>query len=220
MTPVAVVVPVMRRPQNAARFMESFDSSGADGATVYAVADANDTDTIDAWRATGATVLISSRGHKFANKCQHAYLNTTEPWLLLVGDDVVFHPGWLQAALAAAGDRFHVVATNDLGNPWVMWGKHATHPLVRRSYVDASGNSWDGPGVVACEKYRHAWVDNEWSWKAIHERVFVFAEDSHVEHLHPTWSKGERDAVYDDGIAALMSDGRLFRVRSRRARCT
>jgi hypothetical protein len=210
---IAVIVPVMRRPGNAAPFMRSLRSSGA-AAAVYAVADEPDIETRQAWTDAGATVLITPTDHRFGPKVNHGYRSTTEPWVLVVGDDVIFHPGWDTAALAAAGDRFHMVATNDMGNPWVLRGEHATHPMIRRTWVDESGACWDGPGVVAHEGYRHAWVDNEWSAKAIAEGVFVFAEQARVEHIHPTWGKGVMDPVYAAGIAALGADGKLFHHRA------
>src|SRR5262249_39908541 len=49
----AVIVPVLGRPQNAAPFMESLKTSGAPLARVYAVADADDEDTVNAWKEAG-----------------------------------------------------------------------------------------------------------------------------------------------------------------------
>lgn len=214
MSELAVIVPVYRRPGNAAPFMESYWNSGAPG-KVYAVADIDDAETIAAWRAAGATVLISERGHRFANKAQHGYLHTIEPWILLTGDDVRFHEGWYQKAREAAGDRFHMVATNDCGNPYVQEGRHALHPLVRRSWVDEHGCSWDGPGVIAHEGYEHAFCDNEWSAVALAAGVFVFCPESVVEHLHPVWGRGRWDNIYRKGMDAINRDGKLFHRRAK-----
>ena len=49
----AVIVPVLGRPGNAAPFMESLKASGAPLARVYAVADADDADTAEAWARPG-----------------------------------------------------------------------------------------------------------------------------------------------------------------------
>jgi hypothetical protein len=130
----AVIVPVLRRPQNAAPFMRSLRASTG-LATVYAVADDDDPETAEAWAAAGAQVIVGDRV-TFARKVNLGYQKTSEPWLFLTGDDVKFHPGWLDHAQHVAGElKADVVGTNDLGNPRVLAGEHATHLLVRRSYV-------------------------------------------------------------------------------------
>lgn len=211
---VAVVVPVLRRPQNAAPFMRSLRASTG-LATVYAVADRDDAETGAAWAAAGAKVLLVDFDHlgTFPEKVNVGYAGTTEPWLFLAGDDVQFHPGWLDWAQHTAGDRFHVVGTNDLGNPRVLAGEHATHLLVRRKYVAGMGASWDGPGVVAHEGYRHWAVDDEIVTTAKARGVWTPCLDAVVEHLHPYLNKGEMDEVYKLGEANAQADVALFRSR-------
>jgi hypothetical protein len=212
----AVVVPVMRRPQNAKPFMESVRASTG-LAVVIAVADRSDPETGEAWERAGAVVVpFDDDGQSpgtFAEKVNaaHRFLEPEVwPWLFLVGDDVKFHPGWLDHAQAVAGTTHHVVGTNDLGNPTVLAGEHATHLLVRRSYIDEVGAGWDGPGVVAHEGYRHWFVDNEIVTAARQRRVWAMALGSRVEHLHPLWGKGEHDDVYALGTSHATEDRELF----------
>lgn len=214
--PTAVLVPVMRRPQNAAPFMASLRASTG-LATVYAVADADDTETIAAWTAAGASVLVRDGAEgTFAEKVNYGYRNTDEPWVFIVGDDVRFHAGWLDHAQAIAGDTRHVIGTNDLGNPRVVAGDHATHLLIRRSYVDEQGASWDGPKIVAHEGYRHWYVDDEIVTAAKQRGVWAMALGSVVEHLHPAWGKADTDDVYGLGQAHASEDQAVFEKRARR----
>jgi hypothetical protein len=221
---VAVIVPVLDRPANAEPFMRSLRASTG-LATAYAVCDADDDDTIAAWRAAGAqTILrevdwpadnadadVAARPGTFAQKANLGASKTSEPWLFLVGDDVKFHAGWLDHAQHVA-DIFgaSVVGTNDLGNPRVLAGDHGTHLLVRRSYVDEVGASWDGPGVVAHEGYRHWYVDDEVVTAAKQRGVWQMALGSVVEHLHPAWGKGADDEVYALGQESAEADRALF----------
>jgi GT2 family glycosyltransferase len=212
--PVAVVVPVLGRPEHAERFMDSLRATtDMTLATVYAVGQSDDEETLAAWEAAGATVLDSGEQVSFAAKCNLAYAKTGEPWLFLVGSDVRFHPGWLDHAQAAAADGASVIGTNDLGNPRVTSGEHATHLLVRRSYVDEHGASWDDAGVLAHEGYRHWWVDDELVTVAKQRGVWAMALASKVEHLHPAWGKGPMDAVYELGAKYVDQDKRLFEQR-------
>lgn len=212
---VAVIVPVMKRPRNAEPFMRSLRATTG-LATVYAVADEADTDTADAWEAAGARVLLvdHDRPGTFAEKVNHAAAKADEPWLFIVGDDVKFHPGWLDHAQHTAHTTgAQVVGTNDLANPRVMAGDHGTHLLISREYVDEQGASWDGPGVVCHEGYRHWYVDDEIVTAAKQRGAWAAALGSKVEHLHPLVGKAEDDEVYRTGQRRAERDGRLFRER-------
>jgi len=222
----AVIVPVLRRPQNAEPFMRSLRASTG-LATVYAVCEPSgeDEDTAAAWKAAGAEVLRGDdehvigedihdpTAHTFAEKANLGYRQTREPWLFLVGDDVRFWPGWLDHTQHAAGERFHVVGTNDLANSRVTSGEHATHLLVRRKYVDGMGASWDGPGVLAHEGYRHNFVDDEIVTAAKARGVWTPCLPAKVEHLHPFDGKAEMDEVYRLGAASAEQDLALFGQR-------
>lgn len=213
MSDVVVVVPVMRRPKNATKFMSSIRKATPEGvATVVAVCDDDDHETRRAWERRDATVLRAERGRTFPNKVQHAYLNTSESWILLVGDDVEFQLGWWDAAMAVA-DGHALISTNDCGNPYVTTGELAIHPIMRRTWVDESGGSWDGPGHIAHEGYTHGFVDWEWSTKARDEGMFVFASDCVVKHMHPVWQRGKWDSVYSEGIRRAARDSALFKQR-------
>ncbi len=213
--PVAVLVPVMERPQNAEPFMQSLRASTG-LATAYAICDAADTETWRAWYDAGATMVEAETGPTFAQKVNVGYRKSHERLLFLTGDDVRFHPGWLDhAELIAAVTGAAVVGTNDLGNPRVIEGDHATHMLISRGYVEETGASWDGPGVVCHEGYRHWFVDDEIVTAAKQRNTWAPSLGSVVEHLHPIWKKGEPDAVYELGQSHAKEDGRLFKGRLR-----
>jgi hypothetical protein len=214
--PTAVLVPVMRRPKNAAPFMASLRKTSS--VDVYALADAGDDETIRAWREVGAVVLIrryaADRGGTFAEKVNFGADSTSEPWLFLVGDDVRFRPGWLDQAQQTARDTgCAVVGTNDLSNPRVMAGDHGTHLLIDRGYVDKVGASWDGPGVVCHEGYRHWFVDDELVTVAKQRGQWAHAASSIVEHLHPLWGKADSDEVYALGQSHAEADAKVFAGR-------
>lgn len=215
----AVVVPVLGRPQNAKPFMDSLRASGADLAAVYAIADPWDETTAQAWTEAGASVLTlrdsSDLAGTFAEKINAGYQRTDEPWVFMVGDDVRFHPGWLDHAQHAARDGAHVIGTNDLHNPRVTAGEHGTHLMIRRAYVDERGAGWDGPKVVCHEGYRHWYVDDEIVTVAKQRGVWASATHSKVEHLHPLWGLAEDDDTYRLGQQSVDADRILFQRRSR-----
>jgi glycosyltransferase involved in cell wall biosynthesis len=211
----AVIVPVMKRPQNAAPFMASLRASTG-LATVYAVADKGDHETRAAWLAAGATVL-DAKGSHFAEKVNEGARRTSEPWVFVVGDDVRFHPGWLDHAQYVGNtEGVAVVGTNDGANPRVLTGEHATHLLIRRSYIDEVGASLDGPGLVCHEGYRHWYVDDEIVSAAKLRGQWGMSLAAMVEHHHPIWGTAPEDDVYKLGQLGAEADSKLFEDRMRR----
>jgi hypothetical protein len=209
---VAVIVPVLNRPQNAEPFMRSLIASTG-LAQVYAAC--SEEDDAKAWEAAGATV-VRTEGTSFAEKVNEAYQWTAEPWVLLVGDDVRFRAGWLDhAQQVAINTGAKVIGTNDLANPRVMAGEHATHMLIARDYIDELGASWDGPGVVCAEAYRHWYVDDEIVTAAKQRNVWAPALASIVEHFHPMVDKAEDDETYRAGQASAGRDKLTFSKRSK-----
>lgn len=225
---VAVIVPAMRRPDNVARLVRSLRASTG-LATVFFVCDGADKDEIAAVLAeqggrSDVELLVVTEGSRpgtFAEKVNFAAGRVLPPgeypWLFLAGDDVVFRPGWLDHAQHVA--RLYgadVVGTNDLANPRVMAGEHATHMLIRSSYVTSVGASWDGPGVVCHEGYGHWFVDDEIVTAARMRGVWQPALGSIVEHLHPITGRVEMDEVYELGQSKAGADRGRWEARLRR----
>jgi GT2 family glycosyltransferase len=217
---VDVIVPVLHRPQNVRPLMESLRASTG-LATAWFVGEEDDNEEHVEVVANGGQWISGPNAHTFAEKVNLAYRRLAmqgnpmgAPWVLLVGDDVRFRPGWLDHAQDVAR-RYDakVVGTNDLANPRVVRGEHATHPLISRAYIDEHGASWDGPGVVCHDGYHHWHVDDEIVVAAKQRGVFQAAMGSQVEHLHPIAGKAEMDDVYRLGEKHAAADQELFARR-------
>jgi hypothetical protein len=220
--PVDVIVPVLHRPQNVRPFLETLKASTG-LATAWFVCEPGDREEMDEVRRYGGKVI--QQAGTFAEKMNYGYdytytrrgakVGSAAPYIFMVGDDVMFQPGWLDhAEFVANYYKADVVGTNDLGNPRVQRGDHATHLLIRRSYVDSVGASWDGPGTVCHEGYRHWYVDDEIVTAAQQRQVWQMALGSIVEHMHPLWGKGVEDDVYRLGREAADKDEVVFGDRA------
>jgi glycosyltransferase involved in cell wall biosynthesis len=213
---VAVLVPVLNRPENVAPLVESFRATTKGDASLYFVCDEVDRAERKAIEAAGAKELLSDRGSTFAQKINSGLAQTTEPWALVAGDDVRFHPGWIAEARKLS-ERFDVIGTNDTTgapkNPEVAAGRHADHFFVRRAYVEKHGACLDGPGVLAPEAYRHWYTDKEIVGLAKARGVFAPCLDSVVEHLHPGYEGKERDGTYLVAVDAAEEDAHTFQSR-------
>lgn len=207
-----VIVPVLHRPQNIAPLMESLRASTGMAHALF-VCEEGDRVEADEVGRCGGSVLF--RSGTFAQKVNQAVARFPgKPWYFLCGDDVRFHPGWLDHALdAARRTGAKVVGTNDLANSRATRGDHATHMLIAADYIRDVGASWDGPGVVCHEGYRHWFVDDEIVTAAKQRGVWTPCLASVVEHLHPIAGKAADDDVYRLGRSEADADRRRFTRR-------
>jgi hypothetical protein len=155
--------------------------------------------------------LINLHGPTYAGAILTGYQQTDGEFLFAGADDLRFHPGWDLAALAV---NAQVVGTNDLCNPFVGAGTHATHYLVHRHYLDTVGGVIDqGPGSFLNTIYDHQYTDTEFVGTAIHRGVFAPCMESIVEHLHWSTGKSDPDATTVKTNARISEDEELFRSR-------
>lgn len=215
---IAVIVPVIRRPEAAARFMRSWRETTTGLSNVYAVSHSGDRETWLAWHQAGVHRVLRAPGPKYSTKVNTAYLWTSEPWLLLVGDDVEFTPGWEQAALKATEEPGAlVISTNDGTGRGEILSQLAVHPMFSRMYIDTVGASLDGPGTIAHEGYHHWYVDQEWSMLARARGHLVYAPKVLIRHLHPAFGTGEMDPIYELAQEGAEADRALCLARLERA---
>jgi hypothetical protein len=106
--------------------------------------------------------------------------------------------------------RIGVVGTQDLCNGRTLRGEHATHFLVRRSYMLERGTV-DERGKIFHEGYPHEYVDDELVGTARARGAWAFAEASIVEHLHPSVGKAPLDPLYEQQRARMRRGQRLRR---------
>lgn len=216
---IAVLCPVLGRPHNVEPFLESLQGTKSEYC-VYFICSPRDTGQIEECQSSEAEVIVvpwnPSRAD-FAKKINLAFDRTEEEWLFQAADDIRFKDKWDVHALAMAKrNGARVIGTNDLGNPSVLRGRHSTHTLFHRSYIEEYGSgTMDNTGRVFSELYDHQWTDNEFIMTATHRREFIYARNSIVEHLHPHWGKGAMDVTYEKATRSSESDMLLFKSRMR-----
>lgn len=174
---------------------------------------------------TARLLIVSGEGDElntYAVNVNKGIAQSTADWVLLIGDDVEFHEGWLAPARALS-DRYDVIGTNDslpgrVRNPLVANGTHADHMFIRRAYIDDEGSSLEGPGVCAPECYQHWYVDREIIELAKARKVFTPCLESVVEHHHPGYDGDEQaratDLIYSLPPLSGESDAKMWQKRA------
>jgi glycosyltransferase involved in cell wall biosynthesis len=202
---VDVIVPMMREA-NRQRFQDSFTATN-DGAAHLII---------------GQSEVDDSPRRSYSQNVNECLSRSHADWVLVVGDDCEFRPGWLEAARELS-DRYDVIGTNDsepgrVRNPLVANGSHADHFFVRRSYIDDEGASLDGPGVLAPECYRHWYTDREIIELAKARGVFAPCLDSVIVHHHPGYdgdeAAREADPIYMAAVTESDADHKTWMRRA------
>lgn len=126
-------------------------------------------------------------------------------WFGLGADDLLFHPGWIEAVWPLMQERWGVIGINDGADSFNRLG-WATHWLVSREFCMTHMG-----GVMVPPVYAHGMVDVEVCQLAQRLGMFTYAAGAKVEHLHPDWNKADRDALYERD---LRDDKRMFNIRA------
>lgn len=212
---LVIIVPMLGRAHRVDPLLESIRATCT--ARVLFAVTPGDEAVIDAIDAAGEQRITVPRRPvgDYARKINAGYRASTEQLIFCGADDLLFHPGWFEAATAELKPGVGVVGTNDLGSPRVLRGEHSTHSLVTRDYADHHGTI-DAPGAVMHEGYIHEYVDDELVGTARKRGAWAFASDARVQHLHPNWNP---DIVIDELYALQprrMRLGRSYYQRRKR----
>lgn len=211
---VAVLIPVLDRPHRVEPLVASLLATVPNARPVF-VCSPSDTTEIEAVKAQHVEPMVvewDPVSGDYARKINHAFRNTSEEWVLLAADDVLFQPDWFDAALRVySARRPCVIGTNDLGNPRVTSGQHSVYTLVHRAYGECG--TIDDPSCLLHEGYWHSFVDDEFIGTAMHRETYWHCQDSIIEHMHPHWGKGQMDKTYERGLLRFNDDRVLNRNR-------
>lgn len=215
---LCILVPVLRRPHRVKPLLESIRKATPGAETLFICSPGDDAERHAVHEGIEdfgqRFVDVTECDGNYAAKINHGRGVTSIPppdLLFLGADDLDFHPGWFEAAIAKLTPGIGVVGTNDLGSPRVIAGEHATHSLVTREY--AALGTIDEPDKLLHEGYPHEFVDDEFVETAKHRGAFVSAKDSHVEHMHPSWSKAPLDDLYRAQRSRMRAGRPIYNAR-------
>lgn len=209
MTELSILLPVLNRPHRVAPMLDTA-LAWTPQAEVLFIADPGDFEEIAELEKQGASWITVDGG--YAKKINEAIRRTSSPFVFTGADDLLFHPGWFEAAKAEMTDKIGCVGTQDLCNKRVLRGEHATHFLLARWYCELG--TIDGQDGPIFEGYKHEYLDDELVKTAKFRGAWAFANDSIVEHLHPDAGKAPMDDLYAARPKRMKQGARLHRERA------
>jgi glycosyltransferase involved in cell wall biosynthesis len=210
---IDILIPVLRRPENAQKVVDSIRASTMSEYRVLFICSPRDKPQIAVCTQTGAEVLLTDWNPgpgDYARKINLGFAQGDSEWVFQGADDIIFHANWDVAAIWASRNGKRVIGTNDLHNPSVRKGKHSTHSLIARSYVEERPATADESDPVLFEGYDHQYVDTELIEVAKRRKEFAFAGNSIVEHFHPNWGNAANDPTYRKAMRRAVADRNLY----------
>lgn len=210
-----ILVPVLGRPHRVEPLIESAIAAtpGLSLEQIYFIADPGDASEIRTIEAMGAPLLkVAANYPRKVNVAAKVAADNRAGLLFIGADDLDFKPGWYEAAVAHMRHPIRVVGVNDDIDRRGGKQNHATHFLIDATYLFEGTIDGVGPGLLH-EGYDHCFTDNEFIGTAKARGVYRYAEDSHVEHLHPLARKAETDPTYQRGMRRFAEDQALFYQR-------
>ncbi len=126
-------------------------------------------------------------------------------WLVTGADDVIWHDGWLDAALKTENKGF--IGLNDMHTPQ---DQYCTHYMVTRQFAKEHLG-----GVLQIPAYKSWYSDVEVCVRAKQAGAYVYAPDAIVEHVHPQDGKTPTDEIYERGAKYQAEDLVTFSYRMR-----
>jgi len=202
---VAIFIPTLYRAHNLPRLIDSLNRTG--DFTPYLMFPCDDADTLNFARDNRISYWCDQGDMRYVKRIQFMYENTTEPWFLTGSDDIVFHPGWYEAAQPYM-ETNTVISFEDLCNPNVP----GTNFLISRKYIETLSGVFDAPNTVLHQGYYHNFCDNELVGTA-RKRGMFFKCSGIIEHFHHTVGKAANDMIYEMAQANFHNDAALCHSR-------
>lgn len=200
------MIPTLGRAEKLPSVLENIKTTTKTPHRVYFIIEESDKKSQETLNDLDCEVIVGKFG-TYPNAINGAFPKTSEPYLFIGADDLKFTEGW-DVPLPTM-----VVGTNDLHNPSVLSGEHATHYFVNRKYIEETGGTFEEiPGKVLHE-YDHNYCDTEFVETARCRGVYSHNHDSVVEHIHPGWKLGKLDSTYKKGGKNYEKDMQTFQRR-------
>jgi GT2 family glycosyltransferase len=209
---VDIYIPTYGRADKIMGVLENIDKNTLPHHRVIFVVEQDDTRSMEVVQ-TLSKFVVNHRSRTYAGAINSAWEERQSDYFFCGADDLDFKLGWLEEALKCmeeSGKR--VIGTQDLHNPEVIAGEHATHYLIDGSYVKEHTGTIDQTFPVLYE-YDHNWTDREFIGTAKFREEFKMCTSSVVEHLHFSFGLSRMDATYEKSRKHITEDQRLYEER-------
>lgn len=176
---LAIWCPTYKRPHKLQEVATNIEQNTHSKFKLYWGCEPGDTESIEAAKATGHTVVINRGRMGYADTVQAMYEDSKEPIAFHANDDFYFPKDWDKPAMDYLKEHPEtlVLGVHD-GNSNTNF---YTISFIRRSYIKELSGVIDMPNRVFYP-YLHNFQDTEFSQTAIKRGVWASIPDACIEH--------------------------------------
>ena len=142
---VAIIIPTLGRPHILEEQVEHLLNTAGCLVNIHFVVDAEDAESIDVIigirKHRPMVHMITTRENGVGRCFEFGYQNTTEDFVLTVGDDMRFPQDWVKTALEEIGDKGVLAIADENSGSWCVF-------MVRRSYCEEHSCVNDRPNTM------------------------------------------------------------------------
>lgn len=205
---IALLCPTLKRPKALQPLVDNIKATTTMPFQIYFGLEPDDTEGIEAAKATGYPVVMNKYEPGYSNTIQSLYEASTEPFFVHINDDFQFLPNW------------HVAGMANFDNPDIMvvgisereHSSLSATSIFRRTYIETMSGVIDMPNRVFYP-YGHNYQDTEMTLTAKARGVWAGASEPAILHQHPGIIGGPKDYTYQKNDAMVAADEQLFNSR-------
>lgn len=156
--------------------------------------------------------VIDYQSPSGVNATNAGFWAATSDWIVIGQDDFTWHDDWLEKVFKRQEETgAFVVGFNDgyEGNR----PEHSVAWLIYRPYAMSTGLCIGFPNVAFNPHYKKNFSDNELCETARYQKVWAYAKDALLEHLHPSFGKSSDDSTYQHLEPYFEQDYNLYLSR-------
>jgi len=211
MNSLAILIPTYGRSNRLEKVVKNIHDNTVTPHTIYFITEAEDTESSKEIARLKEKEITVTTG-TYVAAINTAYRSTKEPFLLLGSDDIVFTKEWDTKMLKVMEDQaIGIVGHTD---EWAIskTGKHGSHLLVRRSYIETQSGVTDEKNTIYSSKYKHIMCDIETEQTSMMRNAFAMS-DAFISHTHWYIKTAPMDSTYQRALDVADKDRETYAGR-------
>ena len=208
MNEIAILIPTVGRSKKLETLTKNIHDCTVIPHTIYFITESFDTESSKEIARLNEKEITVSTG-TYVAAINTAYHSTKEPFILLGSDDIVFKKDWDTKMRKMFDDaNIGVVGHED---EWAIskTGKHGSHLMIRRSYIETQSGVVDEKNTIYSSKYKHIMCDIETEQTAMMRNAFAMS-DAFISHTHWYMKTAEMDETYQRAIDVADKDRETY----------
>lgn len=208
---IAILIPTYGRSSRFQAIIENIENNTIIPHATYFICENTDQPSIkEANRLNQKLIVVS--GNTYVSAVNAGYRSTKEPFILLGSDDIVFSENWDTKMLEQFADPAIGIAGHI--DEWKIskTGKHGSHLMVRRAYIEKYGGVTDEKNTIYSSRYHHIMCDIETEQTAMMRKAFAMS-DAFISHTHWYMKTAVMDPTYQRAIDVAERDRKTFQER-------